>query len=123
MIEDYIYYNRNPRNEIDIDCVVRAISLALGLDYYKVEDMLINVGYCFECEELEVTCYSYLLEKIMKFKVYDGENKPVWEIVDEYPDKTLLIRIDGHLTCSINGVVYDIWDCTDELVDRYWIIE
>lgn len=123
MLEDYIYYNRNPNKDIDIDCVVRAISLALNLDYYKVEDMLFNVGYCFECEELEVQCYSYLLERVLDFKVYDAENKTVSQIAEEYPDSTLLIRIEGHLTCAIDGIVYDIWDCTNEIADRYWIIE
>lgn len=123
MIEDYIYYNRNPNQDIDIDCVVRAISLALGLDYYQTEDMLFNVGYCFECEELEVGCYSYLLERVFKLKVYDAEKRTVREIVEEHPDNILLIRIEGHLTCAISGVVFDTWNCTNEIADRYWIVK
>ena len=35
----------------------------------------------------------------------------------------VLIRIDGHLTVSKYGVVYDLWDCTQEIADVFWIVE
>ena len=41
---------------------------------------------------------------------------------DRYPDRKLIIRVEGHLTCSLYGVVTDIWDCSEELVDRYWVV-
>lgn len=123
MKENFVYYNRNPKNEIDIDCVVRAISLALNQNYYLTEEMLINVGYLFKCEELEVDCYSYLLENVLGFKRRRGHGRKVEEILRQYPTGTLLIRIEGHLTCAIDGKIRDIWDCTDEIVDRFWIVE
>ena len=51
------------------------------------------------------------------------ENKTVLEIARDNPDKTLIIRISGHLTCAKSGTIYDIWDCTNEIVDVYWIVE
>ena len=33
-------------------------------------------------------------------------------------DEKLIIRVDGHLTCSIFGEVLDIWDCSE----RLWIV-
>ena len=32
-------------------------------------------------------------------------------------DEKLIIRVDGHLTCSIFGEVLDIWDYEGEVVD------
>jgi hypothetical protein len=26
------------------------------------------------------------------------------------------------LTCSMYGVVIDTWDCTEEIVDCYWVV-
>jgi hypothetical protein len=46
----------------------------------------------------------------------------VREIAERYPRRKVIIRVDGHLTCSMYGVVTDIWDCSEELVDRYWVI-
>ena len=37
-------------------------------------------------------------------------------------DEKLIIRVDGHLTYSIFGEVLDIWDCSDEIVDCYWVV-
>lgn len=34
----------------------------------------------------------------------------------------LLIRVHGHLTCSINGIILDTWDCSNEKVDKLWIV-
>lgn len=120
---DYIYHNVSPNQQERNDCVVRAISLALDLDYFDVEDLLIEIGDYYECEELCVCCYKYLLEDIIGLKAYKGYNRTVDEIVRENPDCVLIIRIEGHLTCAINGAVYDIWDCTDKICDRYWIVE
>lgn len=122
MRNNFVYYNRNPDNEIERDCVVRAISLALDSHYLDTEEMLTKIGYHFDCEELEVSCYSYLLEHVLGFHVYDAYGRTVNDIVEDFPNNILLIRIEGHLTCSYFGKIYDIWDCTEEKSDRFWVI-
>ena len=123
MNNNYVYYNATPNGEIRNDCVVRALSLALDLSYFDVEDLLVEIGDYYECEELCVECYTYLLNAIIGLKTYDGMGKTVGEIAREHPDCVLLIRVEGHLTTSINNCIYDIFDCTDEICDRYWIVE
>lgn len=120
---DYIYHNVSPNGQRRNDCVVRALSLGLDLDYFDVEDLLIEIGDYYECEELCVCCYKYLLENIIGLKPYNGNNRTVDEIVEENPDCILIIRVEGHLTCAIRGAIYDIFDCGDMIVDRYWIVE
>ena len=120
---DYIYHNVSPNGQRRNDCVVRALSLGLDLDYFDVEDLLIEIGDYYECEELCVCCYKYLLENIIGLKPYNGNNRTVDEIVEENPDCILIIRVEGHLTCAIRGAIYDIFDPGDMIVDRYWIVE
>lgn len=120
---DYIYHNVSPNGQRRNDCVVRALSLGLDLDYFDVEDLLIEIGDYYECEELCVCCYKYLLENIIGLKPYNGNNRTVDEIVEGNPDCILIIRVEGHLTCAINGAIYDIFDPGDMIVDRYWIVE
>ena len=57
------------------------------------------------------------------YKIYNGRGATVEEIAEHYPNSKLLLRLDGHLTCCINGNCYDIWDCTNESVDVYWVVE
>lgn len=119
-MSNYVYYNVNPTGETLPDCVTRAISLATGIDYYDVSYLLKKIGDIYSCDELCVCCYSYLLNNLFKFKRHKGNGNRIKDIIEEHNNDVLIIRIEGHLTCSMYGIVYDIWDCTDELVDIYW---
>lgn len=120
---DYKFYNINPLGNIEQDCVCRAISLATEIPYKKIEKKLELIGKIFECEALCVCCYHHLLEKVFGLKQKFANAKTVREISKEFSNKRLLIRIDGHLTCSLYGTIYDIWDCSKEKADIFWIVE
>ena len=65
-----------------------------------------------------------LLENILCYKPHECRRTfTVGEVATMFPHSKVLIRIDGHLTCSVYGVVGDIWNCTDKLVDVYWVVE
>ena len=76
-----------------------------------------------KCDTLCVCCYHHLLESVFGLPMRSCENfERVGEIAKKYPNNKVLIRIEGHLTMSDNGVIYDLWDCTQRLVDCYWIV-
>lgn len=114
-------YNNNPHNERLSDCVCRAITKATGANYYDVMDMLEENSQNNGCDCLNVECYSKMLDDI-GYESKDGNGKSVEDIVDEHKDKTLLLRLDGHLTCSVNGDIYDLWDTSRKQVEKYWIV-
>ena len=77
-----------------------------------------------ECEKLCVCCYDNLLEDILEYHRFNCMyRQTVSEVASMYPRNKLIIRVEGHLTCSINGTVMDIWDCSRESVDCYWIVQ
>lgn len=122
-MERYKYYNHNPDGVRTKDCVCRAISTATGLFYDAVDNLLRVTANEYDCEELCVCCYHNLLEDILcypRHSVYF--DKTVEEVASEHPNNRLIIRVDAHLTTSIYGTILDIWDCSDELVDCFWIV-
>lgn len=119
----YKYYNGNPLGEIENDCVCKSISRAMSMDYYNVEEKLYLIAQLFECDELCVCCYKHLLENVFGLVPKMANGATVSDISRAYRDDVVLIRIDGHLTVSEYGVVYDLWDCTHEIADVYWIVE
>lgn len=119
---DYKFYNANPAGLLENDCVCRAISDALDLDYNYVLHKLYLIGELFECESLNICCYHHLLEQVFGLIPNDAQGKTVQEIVEEFPNDILLIRLNGHLTMAECGTVYDLWDCRDEIADIFWII-
>jgi hypothetical protein len=120
---NYKYYNRNPDKVHIKDCVCRAISTITGLEYDAVDNLLELAAKEYKCEKLCVCCYSYLLEDILIYPRTDCNFKQtVKEVAAKHPYNKLIIRVDAHLTGSINGITLDIWDCSDELVDCFWIV-
>ena len=119
----YKYYNHNPDNLKLKDCVCRAISTAIGLSYEAVDNLLELTAKSYKCDKLCVCCYSSLLEDILCYDRVNCNFKcTVSEVAELHPKNKIIIRVDAHLTTSIYGNILDIWDCSDELVDCYWIV-
>lgn len=117
----YKYYNQNPLERKLPDCVCRAISLATRSKYEKIMMLLEANGVCYDCDELTVDCYRNILNEI-GMEERDAEDKTVAELCEQYPEDILIVRLTGHLTCCINGDCYDIWDCSNEKADLFWIV-
>lgn len=122
-MSDYAYHNENVYGIEEEDCVTRAISLAAKLPYLAVGKLLDMCAVYYDCDKLTCDCYGRLLSEILNYPVrYCDFQETVGEVIDKFPLNTLIIRIDGHLTASVAGVLTDIWDCSNELVDKYWIV-
>lgn len=120
----YNFLNLNPMNSIELDCVTRAITLALNEDYYTIKRKLELVGELFECEKLCVCCYKFLLDEVYGLdRIEEYAGLTIEEFSKYRPSGTYLIRVDGHLTTLIDGTVYDIWDCRDEIVRIIWVVD
>ena len=117
----FVYYNINPNDDITGDCVIRAITLALGIPYNETVKALIKNSDFFNCDMLVKECYMELLDDL-DFPRYDGMGRTVKEVAEDFYNDKLIIRIDGHLTCSLYGDIYDIWNPSSEIVDCFWII-
>lgn len=123
MRNKYVYYNHNPYNLKTKDCVCRAISTATGLLYEAVDNLLDLSAKEYGCDKLCVCCYSHLLEGILCYPRTDCQfKKTVEDIATEFPRNRIVIRIKEHLTVSVYGNVLDIWNCSQELADCYWIV-
>ena len=118
----FVYYNANPYQEITKDCVIRAISTALNIDYDCVLKLLYENSEYFNCDMLVRDCYGKVLDEVFHLTKLYGNGALVKEIAEEFKDKKVIMRIKDHLTCSIYGDVLDIWDTSYELVDVFWIV-
>lgn len=116
------YHNINPNGYHIPDCVPRAISTAMNIDYYGVLSMLHKNGKYYSCDELCVCCYEKLLDHDFNLPHFKSKNKTVQEIANDFINNILIIRIDGHLTCAMYGNIYDIWNCSDKIATDFWIV-
>lgn len=119
----YIYYNANLNGYHIPDCVIRAITLALGIDYYEVVRLLHQNGQELNCDCLNVKCYEKLLDNDFGLPHYISYDKTAEEVANDFPNEILLLRMNAHLTCSICGIIHDIWDCSKEIITDFWIVK
>lgn len=120
----YKYYNTHPNGWHIPDCVIRAITLAMNIPYFEVVKLLNSNADYFECDCLNKQCYEKLLDCDFNLAHYKCEKvKTANEVAEDFSDNILLLRMDGHLSCSIFGVIHDIWDCSDEIITDFWIID
>lgn len=117
------YYNENPNGYHIPDCVIRAITRALNIDYYQVIKMLKLNADELGCECLNVKCYERLLDFDLKLPHFVSHNKTAEDVANDFKDNILLLRMDGHLSCSIYGCINDIWDCSNEQITDFWIVK
>ena len=120
----YKFLNLNPLGLREQDCVCRAISLALNEDYYTIKRKLELVGELFECEQLCVCCYKFLLDNVYNLdRIEECQGMTVNEFADFFPQGVYIIRVDGHCTCVIDTQLLDIWNCGNEIVDIVWKVQ
>ena len=118
----FIYYNHNPNGYHIPDCVIRAISTALGITYFEAIKKLKVNSDLYNCDELCVCCYEKLLDYDFNLPHYKSNGETAATIAEDFPDDILLLRMDGHLSCSMFGDIVDIWDCSDEIITDFWIV-
>ena len=119
----FIYYNENPNGYHIPDCVIRAITKALCLDYYEVVRLLNLNANEFQCDCLNVQCYEKLLDYDFGLPHYMSYGLTAQEVADDYKDNILLLRMRGHLSTALFGDIYDIWDCSQEEITDFWILK
>ena len=116
----YIYYNANVLNKQEEDCVIRSISCASGKSWDYVYDMLSDEaqlkGTMMDNREFVI---NYLDSKYIRI---NNNNMLVGEISNKYKNNILLITMQGHITCSKYGIIYDTFDCRNRKAEYVWLV-
>ena len=120
----YKFYNANTLGNFVDDCVIRAISVAENntwdYTYNKLSDLAQAQGRMIDDRVFVRDYLDRHYKRIPKMNVSVGE------LAGMYPDKVLLITMQGHITCSIpngsTGVIIDSFDCRNRRVEDAWIV-
>lgn len=94
--------------------------MASGLPYATIRRKLWLTAELYGCERLCKFCYSHFITNVLKYKEVNCDYYTIGEFADDHPKGTYLIRIQGHLTTIIDGVLYDIFDCRNDFCDIVW---
>lgn len=125
--DNFVYYNENPRGIHTDDCVIRAISTATGKTWDEVLTGLCAIALKKKMIPNEKRVFSYYLKSIgwviqPTVKTPEGKGCNILEIALKGNITTpIIFEIRSHLSCFMNGKVYDTGDCSNEIVGNYYI--
>ena len=92
------YYNANPLNKYDFDCVIRSISCATNKSWDYVYDYLSDIA---QSEGTLLDKRDFVRNYLDRtYQRLDGIYGSVGEVSAMFPNNTLLITMNGHITCS-----------------------
>lgn len=117
----FIKNNVNPYNARVGDCVVRAISFAENKSWEEVYLWLCIYGF-INCDmpSSNVVWGKYLTDLGYQRKAVENIDTTVKQFCDTHSKGTYLLALNGHLTCCIDGNLYDTWNGEDEILLFYW---
>ena len=123
----YIKFNNHPKGLETTDCVVRAISKAFDKDYLETrrELNLVKRELGFQSYKKTKFIYKYLsnYERLI-IRVEKGKPRlKGYDFVEKYPKGTYILKMTGHITVVVDGVLYDLWDSRYRSVYTAWKIK
>lgn len=117
----YRFYNNNALGRFQNDCTVRAISLATNKSWDEVYEHLSDIAQ-YEGTMMDDRDFiqKYLSKK---YRQLPTRNRTVGEISEDYPNYVLLITMDGHITCSKYGTIYDSFDPRNRIAESIFLVK
>lgn len=120
----YIYYNANPLNKRVGDCVIRAISKAMGMSW---EDVAIDLSMMMVIEK-DIVSSNALWGKYLIMNGFRRGSLPdtcpacytLEQFCEDFPRGTYVVATGSHVIAVIDGNYYDTFDSGNEVVTYYF---
>lgn len=120
----YVFYNPNPFNSHNGDCVVRAISKATNQNWDDAYLAVCDKGYKMkDMPSSNAVWGAYLKDRGFKKHVipnYCPECYSVKEFCKDNPHGTFVVLVDGHVVAVVDGDYYDTFDSGNEVALVYY---
>lgn len=117
-------FNPNPKGAYVGDCVIRAISKALDVDWYHAYLGVVIQGYIMcDMPSANHVWGSYLQKNGFTRTVIPNSCPECYTIKDfceEYPEGEYILATGSHVVAVVDGNYYDAWDSGNEVPIYYW---
>ena len=120
----WIYTNPNPAGRNVGDCSVRAVSVALNVDWETAYAMIAKAGYQMADLPSSDAVWGAVLRKNGFYRKAIPDTCPecftAEDFCKENPQGVFVLGFGGHVATVIDGNVYDSWDSSHEIPQYYW---
>lgn len=120
----WIYTNPNPAGRNVGDCSVRAVSVALNVDWETAYAMIAKAGYQMADLPSSDAVWGAVLRKNGFYRKAIPDTCPDCYTADDFcrdnPKGVFVLGFGGHVATVIDGNIYDSWDSSHEIPQYVW---
>ena len=120
----WVKFNNNPMSRTVGDCAVRAVSLALGVDWEEAYNLIADAGYAMGDMPSSDSVWGAVLRQHGFYRTSIPNSCPdcytVEDFAADHPRGVFVLGFGGHVATVIDGDLYDSWDSSHEVPVYYW---
>lgn len=120
----WIRYNPNPTGRTVGDCAVRAVAMALNVDWEKAYTLIADAGYAMGDMPSSDSVWGAVLRQHGFYRKAIPNTCPDCYTVKEFcrdnPRGVYVLGFGGHVATVVNGDLYDSWDSSNEIPVYVW---
>lgn len=118
------YYLNNPAGRSVGDCAVRAVSVALGIDWEQAYILIAAAGFSMG----DVISSNSVWGAVLRQHGFSRYNLPAScpdcytfdDFARDHPKGIYVLGTGTHVATVIDGVIYDAWNSSNEIPQYYW---
>lgn len=120
----WIEYNKNPTGRRVGDCAVRAISVALDVDWETAYSMMAVNGFAMGDMPSANSVWGAVLRQNGFYREAVPNSCPdcytAEDFCKDHPQGTYVLGFGNHVATVIDGNIYDSWNSSQECPQYYW---
>ena len=120
----WVKFNNNPMSRTVGDCAVRAVSLALGVDWEEAYNLIADAGYAMGDMPSSDSVWGAVLRQHGFYREAIPNSCPdcytVEDFVKDFPRGVYVLGFGGHVATVIDGDLYDSWNSMQEVPVYFW---
>lgn len=120
----WISFNNNPTGRLVGDCAVRAVSVALGIDWEKAFAMLAANGMAMGDVVSSDSVWGSVLRQHGFYRTSIPDSCPdcytAKDFALDHPRGVYVLGFGGHTATVRDGHIYDAWDSSNEIPQFVW---
>lgn len=117
-------YNPNPTGRNVGDCAIRAVAMALGIDWETAYAEIAGAGYRMGDVPTSDSVWGSVLRKYGFYRSIIPNSCPDCYTAEDFcrdnPHGTFVLGFGGHAATVVDGVIYDAWDSRECIPAYVW---
>ena len=120
----YVYTNPNPTGRMVGDCAIRAVSIALNVDWETAYALIAKAGFLMGDMPSSNSVWGAVLRQHGFIRKSLSNTCPdcytAEDFCEDHPRGTFVLGFGNHVATVIDGNLYDAWDSSQEVPQYYW---